>query len=51
MNEVESLIKRAEKYLKSAKILLDVEDYESSVSRVYYAMFYAIIFKSSKNSQ
>lgn len=41
MNEVKSLIKRAEKYLKSAKILLDTEDYESSVSRVYYAMFYS----------
>lgn len=42
MNEVKSLIKRAEKYLKSAKILLDTEDYESSVSRVYYAMFYSV---------
>ncbi|MGC1123204.1 MAG: HEPN domain-containing protein [Candidatus Methanofastidiosia archaeon] len=42
MNEVKSLIKRAERYLESAEILLDAEDYESSVSRVYYAMFYSV---------
>jgi len=41
VKEVESLIKRAKKYLKSAKILLEGEDYESSVSRAYYAMFYS----------
>ena len=35
MKEIESLVKRAQKYLKSARILLNVEDYESSVSRVY----------------
>lgn len=42
MNEVKSLMKRAERYLESAEILLDAEDYESSVSRVYYAMFYSV---------
>lgn len=41
MKEVESLIKRAEKYLKSADVLIGEEDYESSVSRTYYAMFYS----------
>lgn len=41
MKEIESLIKRARKYLESAEILLTAEDYESSVSRIYYAMFYA----------
>lgn len=41
MKEVESLIKRAEKYLKSADVLIEEEDYESSVSRTYYAMFYS----------
>ncbi len=41
MGELESLIKRAERYLLSAKLLLDEGDYESSVSRVYYAMFFA----------
>lgn len=40
MKEIESLVKRAKKYLESAEILLNVEDYESSVSRIYYAMFY-----------
>ncbi len=41
MGELESLIKRAERYLLSAKLLLAEGDYESSVSRVYYAMFFA----------
>ena len=42
MEEIKSLIKRAEKYLKSARILLQEGDYESSVSRTYYAMFYSV---------
>ena len=42
MKEIESLIERARKYLKSAKILLKEEDYESSVSRTYYAMFHSV---------
>ena len=41
MTEVASLIERARKYLKSAEMLTDEQDYESSVSRAYYAMFYA----------
>ncbi len=41
MKEIKSLIERAEKYLKSAEILLEKNDYESSVSRTYYAMFYS----------
>ncbi len=41
MKEIKSLMERAEKYLRSAKILLEVGDYESSVSRAYYAMFYS----------
>lgn len=41
MKEIKSLIERAEKYLRSAEILLEEEDYESSVSRTYYAMFYS----------
>jgi uncharacterized protein (UPF0332 family) len=41
MKEAESLVKRATRYLKSAKILLEEKDYESSVSRTYYAMFYS----------
>lgn len=41
MKEITQLIKRSMKYLKSAEILLKVGDYESSVSRTYYAMFYS----------
>lgn len=41
MSVVTSLIERAEKYLKSSKMLLDESDYESSVSRAYYAMYYS----------
>jgi uncharacterized protein (UPF0332 family) len=41
MTEIDSLIKRARRYIKSAELLLNDKDYESSVSRSYYAMFYA----------
>jgi len=41
MKEISSLIERAKRYLKSAEILLEEGDYESSVSRTYYAMFYS----------
>jgi uncharacterized protein (UPF0332 family) len=40
MKEVKSLIERAKKYLRSAELLLNEGDYESSVSRTYYAMLY-----------
>lgn len=41
MKEVKSLLKRTKRYLKSAELLLKDGDYESSVSRTYYAMFYS----------
>jgi len=41
VKEITSLIERADKYLKSSEMLLEEGDYESSVSRTYYAMFYA----------
>lgn len=41
MKEIEELIQRADKYLKSANLLLKNKDYDSSVSRSYYAMFFA----------
>lgn len=41
MKEAASLIERARKYLKSSETLLKEGDYESSVSRTYYAMFYS----------
>jgi uncharacterized protein (UPF0332 family) len=42
MKEIKSLFERADKYLRSAAVLIKEEDYESAVSRVYYAMFYSI---------
>lgn len=41
MSEIESLIKRANRYLITAEILIREEDFESSVSRSYYAMFFS----------
>ncbi len=41
MKETEALLHRAKRYLKSAHILLKEGDYESTVSRTYYAMFYS----------
>ncbi len=40
MTETEALIKKAQRYLKSAEMLLKEKDFDSSVSRTYYAMFY-----------
>lgn len=40
MKETTALISRARRYLRSAEILLTDGDYDSSVSRAYYAMFY-----------
>lgn len=42
MNAIDSLMERAKKYLNSAKLLFDNQDYESCVSRLYYAMFYSV---------
>jgi len=41
MKEVAALLERARKYLSSAASLIALSDYESAVSRCYYAMFYA----------
>jgi uncharacterized protein (UPF0332 family) len=41
MTENSALIQKALRYLKSADLLLKDDDYESSVSRAYYAMFYS----------
>lgn len=42
MKVVKTLIERAERYLKSAEILVNDGDFESAVSRAYYAMFYSV---------
>jgi len=41
LKELESLLKRSDRYLLTAKILIKEGDFESSVSRTYYAMFFA----------
>ncbi len=41
MNQIDALIEKAHRYLKSAKLLIDDGDYDSAVSRSYYAMFYS----------
>ena len=41
MKEITALMKRAEKFLRSAEKLLSDGDFDSSVSRSYYAMLYA----------
>jgi uncharacterized protein (UPF0332 family) len=40
MSEILALLAKAQRYLKSADLLLQDGDYESCVSRTYYAMFY-----------
>lgn len=41
MKEIDSLLERAKRYIKSAAMLLEDGDYESAVSRAYYAMFFS----------
>ena len=40
MNEIQALIKKAHRYMKSAQMLLDDGDPDSAVLRIYYAMFF-----------
>ena len=42
MKEASALIERARRYLRSSQLLLEDGGCESSVSRAYYAMFYAV---------
>ncbi len=42
MKEIKGLIARAKRYMRSARLLIKDGDYESAVSRVYYAMFYCV---------
>ena len=41
MKETGNLIEKAKRYLRSAQLLINDGDFESAVSRVYYAMFYS----------
>lgn len=40
MTERAALLRKAKRYLASARLLLDAGDYDSAISRVYYAAFY-----------
>jgi uncharacterized protein (UPF0332 family) len=41
VREWDPLLEKSDKFLSSAQLLLDNTDFDSSVSRSYYAMFYA----------
>jgi len=41
LSEIESLLKRSDRYLITAEVLVREGDFESSVSRSYYAMFFS----------
>lgn len=41
MERIDRLFVKAQKYLRSAALLLEMEDYDSCVSRSYFAMFYS----------
>jgi len=40
MSQIQSLIEKARRYLRSAELLIQDGDCDSAVSRSYYAMFY-----------
>lgn len=42
MSEIDQLLKKAERYLKSAKLLKTDGDFDSAVSRCYYSMYYCL---------
>ena len=41
MSQIKALIEKARRYLRSAELLTQDGDYDSAVSRAYYAMFYS----------
>ncbi len=40
--DIKSLIEKAKKYLNTAELVLNNGDYDTAVSRIYYAMFYIV---------
>lgn len=40
MKEIEDLVKKAKRFLRTAELAFDDGDYDSCVSRCYYAMFF-----------
>jgi uncharacterized protein (UPF0332 family) len=41
MSQIQALIEKARRYLRSLQLLIRDGDYDSAVSRSYYAMFYS----------
>lgn len=41
LDPITVLLGKAQKYLRSAAVLFELEDYDSAVSRAYFAMLYA----------
>ncbi len=41
MDQPRLLFNKSQKFLRSASVLLELEDYDSVASRAYFAMFYA----------
>jgi uncharacterized protein (UPF0332 family) len=41
MDRIDHLFMKAQKYLRSAALLFEMEDFDSCASRAYFAMFYA----------
>lgn len=53
MKEIDDLTAKANKFLKTSELALNNGDYDSSVSRSYYAMFFmaeAVLLKSGLRS-
>lgn len=40
MSHTEGLLQKAERYIRSAELLANDGDFDSAISRLYYAMFY-----------
>lgn len=38
--EIQALLRKAERSLKASRVLIDSGDYDFSISRIYYVMFY-----------
>ena len=41
MSQIQALIEKARRYLRSSELLIQDGDYDYAVSRAYYAMFYS----------
>lgn len=40
--ELQAMVGKTERYIRSAELLRDQADYDSAVSRLYYSMFYRV---------